>query len=63
MCEAVSRWLPPEEAAITSFKVRYHRTHAPGLVRSGNHVLDPLGRLKMIGRDFAIPNKAFGAGG
>jgi acyl dehydratase len=39
MCEAVGRWLPPEEAAISSFKVRYHRTHAPGLVRCGGEVV------------------------
>jgi acyl dehydratase len=39
MCEAVARWLPPEEAAIGSFKVRYHRTHAPGLVRCGGEVV------------------------
>jgi acyl dehydratase len=39
LCEAVSRWLPQEEVEITSFKVRYHRTHAPGLVRCGGEVV------------------------
>jgi acyl dehydratase len=39
MSETVSRWLPPEEFEITSFKVRYHRTHAPGLVRCGGEVV------------------------
>ena len=39
MCEAVSRWLPLEQAEIISFKVRYHRTHAPGKVRCGGEVV------------------------
>jgi acyl dehydratase len=39
MCETLHRWLPPETAEIVSFKVRYHRTHLPGLVRCGGEVV------------------------
>ncbi|MET0985335.1 MAG: MaoC/PaaZ C-terminal domain-containing protein [Steroidobacteraceae bacterium] len=58
MCEAVRRWIPPETAEITAFKVRYHRPHLPGPVSCGGRVAriesaasEPQARLELWAKE------------
>ncbi len=37
------RWQPPEIADMVSLQVRYHRTHAPAVVRCGGAVVSTRG--------------------
>jgi acyl dehydratase len=38
MCQAVSRFIPPEVADISAFAVRYHRPHGPGPMTCGGRL-------------------------
>jgi acyl dehydratase len=38
MCQAVTAWLPPEEATILDYDARHRRPTFPGLLTCGGHV-------------------------